>query len=234
MIVYEKIEAEELRFIYGLILDGWTDSEILNRYVSLKNHGELDFPRRIDVSFIKDKRNEFEIAAEVLKDGIKKIVNLIRTNGKDEHLSRISDVSAILLQDNLDKIMEVIKGRYIIDHQFSYSPKNTTDDGGRSSPRLDKVQLTEIIRKNVEKACKEHGVSFFFDCYISHLKATTHGDMEVAGGFWPAVEKDPYKVIQQIKTFTESKESIGDCPLCSSESHLPPFIESVYGDMLQN
>ena len=101
MIVYEKIEAEELRFIYGLILDGWTDSEILNRYVSLKNHGELDFPQRIDVSFIKDKRNEFEIAAEVLKDGIKKIVNLIRTNGKDEHLSRISDVSAILLQDNL-------------------------------------------------------------------------------------------------------------------------------------
>ena len=69
-----KIKPEELRFVYRLILEGQSDSAILNEYNHLGDIGELTFPLRTDEGFIKDRRVELNMASEVLKDSIKKIM----------------------------------------------------------------------------------------------------------------------------------------------------------------
>ena len=89
-----------------MIFEGSSDSDILNEYIHLRDIGELNFPLRTDAGFIKDRRREMEIASEVLKDSIKKIVKPFILKQREEHYAQLADISAILLRNNLNTVIE--------------------------------------------------------------------------------------------------------------------------------
>jgi len=232
----EKIETEEIRFIYKLILDGFSDSEIMNMCLSLKERGELYFPIRVDEGFIKNKRKEMEIASEVLKDSIKKIFKIFVENQRDKHVGQIVEISEILLKDNLntvaaiENISEVIHGAT---RKYLHLSKFTINDFNNIKHQVNKLQLIGMFRRNVEEACKRYGTSVLYDCYAAHLNETMGEEMNAMGGFWPAVELKPYEVIQAVKNIKDSKVLEGTCPLCNIENQLPPFIKSTYNDIFR-
>ena len=224
----EKMTADELRFVYGLILDGHSDSDILNEYASLEGKGRFDFPRRNDENFVRSRRREMEVASDVLKDSIKKIVGMLMPRRKDEHLAQITEISAVLLQGNLGTV--TVFGNV---NQFGYASKYTIRDGGKVPVNLNTSQLIEMLRKNVREATERYGTYFFYDCYGDHLNASMGEKMEAVGGFWPAVESRPYDVIKAAKSIMENKQLAGMCPLCQVENQLPPFIKTAYSDLFQ-
>lgn len=232
----EKIETKELRFIYKLILDGWSNRDILNKYISLRDSGKLNFPMRTDKGFIKNRRKEMEIASEVLKDSIKKIIKIYLPR-RNEHVAKIAEISAILLQNNLNTVTVVEnlgEAKYGFRSKYLYSSRYTIKDRNNITLHLSQSQLIEIFRRNVQNACKRHGSFFFHDCYVSHVKAIMGEEMEAIGGFWPAVERKPYEVIKTIKTIMDGEDLKGTCPLCEMENQLPPFIKSTYNDIFQS
>jgi hypothetical protein len=233
----EKLETEEIRFIYKLILDGWGDSDILNKCISLRDSGEINFPLWTDKRYIKNRRKEMEIASEVLKDSIKKIIKIYSPKLKNEHFAQIAEISAILLQNNLSTISVVENlgdAKYKFSNKYLHSYTYIIKDRNNIPNRLNRLQLIEILRRNVQDVCKRYGISFFYDCYVPHVKATMGEEMEAMGGFWPAVEIKPYEVIKAIKLIMDGKELKGSCPLCEVENQLPPFIKSIYNDVFQS
>jgi hypothetical protein len=231
----ELLGTEELRYIYKLILDGRSDSDILNMYVTLKDKGEDAVPFRADIDFIKNKRKEMEIVSEVLRDSLKEIVNISVPKQREGHLAQIIEVSAILLESNLNTIVEYpggVSGGPV--SKYAGAPVYTIKDRNDIPARLNRMELIEIFTKNVDKAVKMHGVSFFYDCYASHLQATIGKEMEEVGGFWPEVEKNPYKVIKAIVEIADRKGIKGMCPVCNMETQLPPFLKTIYSDILRN
>lgn len=233
----EKVETEEIRFIYKLILDGLSDSDILNMCISLRDSGGINLPLRIDENSIKNRRKEMEIASEVLKDSIKKIIKIYSPKLKDEHFAQIAEVSAILLQNNLSTISVVENlgdAKYKFSNKYLHSSKYIIKDRNNIPNRLNRLQLIEIFRKNVQDVCKRYGIYFLYDCYVPHVKATMGEEMEAMGGFWPAVESKPYEVIKAITLIKDGKELKGSCPLCEVENQLPPFIRSIYNDVFQS
>ncbi len=230
-----KIEPEELRFIYRLIFEDSSDSDILNEYIHLDDIGELNFPLRTDAGFIKDRRQEMAIASEVLKDSIKKIVKPFISKQREEHYAQLADISATLLRNNLNTVIER-QGEAIYGFRSEeiYWPRYTIKDSNDTLIPLSRLKLIDLFRKNVEFACKQYTFPFFYDCYLPHIKAEMP-DMEVNGGFWPQVEKQPYEVIKTIEGLAKREEFKGSCPLCSEmETQLLQFISSKYDYVAQS
>ena len=48
----------ELKFVYGLLLEGKDDSAILAEYARLQQEDQLEFPCRQDISFIEARKRE--------------------------------------------------------------------------------------------------------------------------------------------------------------------------------
>ena len=226
-----KIEPEELRFVYKLILEGHSDSDILNLYSTLNDMGKLNFPLRTENSFIQDRRVEMEIASEVLQDSIIKIIKPFIPKQRDEHYAQIHEISDILLQDNLNSIIErKSEAIYGFRSQVTYRPVYALKDKNNLPVQINRLQLIELIRKNVEKACNLCTYLVFYDYYLPHLKAEMP-EME-AEGFWPIVENRPFDVITAIKKLAEQKELPGTCPLCGDiELQLPPLIKPLYNEI---
>ena len=201
-----KIEPEELRFIYKLILEGRSDSDILNEYRCLSDIGQLDFPLRTDDSFVKDRRLEMEVASEVLEDSIKKMMGPFILKHREDHFTQLAEISVTLLQNNLrtvartEEMDNATESRYII------------KDNRNTPIELNRWQLVTLFRENVEAACERYTIVVFYQYYIPHLKASMP-EMETEG-FWPEVEKQPYEVITRIKELVKRKEHKGTCPLC--------------------
>jgi hypothetical protein len=230
-----KIEPEELRFTYKLILDGSSDSDILNAYIHLDNIGELSFPLRTDADFIQDRRQEMAIASEVLKDSIRKIVKPFLLKQREEHYAQLADISATLLRNNLDTVIErQSEAIYGFRSTEIYWPRYIIKDDNGIPVQLSRTKLIDLFRKNVEFACKQYTFPFFYDCYLPHIKAEMP-DMEVNGGFWPQVEKQPYEVIKTIEGLAKRQEFKGVCPVCSQmETQLLQFVNSKYDYVAQS
>jgi len=229
-----KIEPEELKFIYKLIFEGSSDSDILNEYIHLKDIGELNLPLRTDAGFIKDRRQEMAIASEVLKDSIKKIVKPFMLKQREEHYAQLADISATLLRNNLNTVIErQSEAIYGFRSEDIYRPGYTIKDSNNIPIQLSQMKLIDLFRKNVEFACKRYTYPFFYDCYLPHIKAEMP-DMEINGGFWPQVEKQPYEVIKTIEGLAKREEFKGTCPLCSEmETQLLQFIGSNHSNVAQ-
>ena len=231
----ETVNAEEIRFIYKSILDGWTDSEVLNKYLALKNEGDQSASSQADLSFIQNKRKEMEIASEVLKEGIKKILNMSAPKQKEGHFNQIIETSGILLENGLSTIIEYSDRTSAgFTQEYPGTAVYTVRNKNDIPVRLNRLQLIELFTKNVDKAIKMNGVSFVYDCYAAHLEASIGNEKQTAGGFWPEVEKNPYQVIKAIKNIFDTRRIKGTCPLCNIETQLPPFLKSVYSDILPN
>ena len=51
----------ELKFIYEMISEGYSDTDILSKYDELKKHGKLvSLPYREDIRFIRQRRKEYD------------------------------------------------------------------------------------------------------------------------------------------------------------------------------
>jgi hypothetical protein len=222
-----KIEPEELRFIYKLIFEGSSDSDILNEYIRLNDIGELNFSLRTDAEFIEDRRREMEIASEVIKNSLKKIVKPFILKQREEHYAQLADISAILLQNNLNTVIErQSEAIYGFRSEEINRPRYIIKDSNNIPSQLNSVKLIDLFRKNVEFACKRYTYQFFYDCYLPHIKAEMP-EMEINGGFWPQVEKQPYEVIKTIEELAKRQEFKGTCPLCSEmEAQLLQFVRS--------
>lgn len=232
-----KITTGELRFIYKLILDGCSDSDILNKYKSLKESAGHILPTWIDESFIKNKRAEMEIAAEVLKDSFKEIIKKLIPKQKDHHFAQVAEISDMLLQNNLDTVTAIensSRTTYGFRSKYAYSARYSIKDGINTPLHLNTLELIERFRKNVENACKRYSTDFFYNCYVPHIKATMGEEMEAEGGFWPTVERKPYEVIKTIKNIANGSDLKGTCPLCKMENQLSPFLKSSYNDIFQS
>lgn len=232
-----KIAPGELRFIYKMILDGCSDSDILNNYRSLKDNGDYTHPLWIDETFIHNKRADLEIAAEVLKDSFKEIIKIFIPKQKDHHMAQLAEISDMLLQNNLSTVTvseNSNRTTYGFRGKYPYSARYAIKDGNNTPLYLNTLQLIERFRRNIENACKRYSTDFFYNCYVSHIKATMGELMEAEGGFWPTVEKKPYEVIKTIKNITNGEELKGSCALCKMENRLPSFIKSTYNDIFQS
>lgn len=64
--------SEELEFVYRLFTKGAHDSDVLEEYKKLSNHGKLGYIQfREDVLFIRQRRKEFEVARRILEKGFR-------------------------------------------------------------------------------------------------------------------------------------------------------------------
>jgi hypothetical protein len=222
-----KIEPEELRFIYKLVIDGYSDAAILEEYINLHEAGKLDFPLRNSEEFIEDRRQEMEVAVQILKDGIKTMIQPLIAKQKEEHQIQLSEISAVLLQNNLNTVEESSSmGVYGLRQNGMFRYRYTIRDQNNRTVPLSRYQLFNMFRKNVETACQRYTQFVFYECYIPHLK---HEIPEIdEEGFWPQVERQPYEVITAIKNLTKLDMLRGVCPLCNDfESKIPPFIRPI-------
>jgi hypothetical protein len=59
---------DELRFIYGLLAQGFSDQDVLDKYGELSNRDKLGvLPYRQDIRFVRQRRKEFEGAQGILE-----------------------------------------------------------------------------------------------------------------------------------------------------------------------
>jgi hypothetical protein len=87
-----KPDPEELKFVYSLMANGYSDRNILEEYCRLYEKELLKFPFREDERFVKDRRKEFEAAKEVLTTQIEeKLRERIRTEVKAEQDPALSE-----------------------------------------------------------------------------------------------------------------------------------------------
>ena len=64
--------SNELKFVYEMIAEGYSDTDILAKYEELKRHGKLgSLPYRQDTRFIRQRRKEFETARKILEGKFK-------------------------------------------------------------------------------------------------------------------------------------------------------------------
>ena len=86
---------EELEFIYGLIVGGASDREVLDKYEELGHKGQLGyFPKRNDVRFIRQRRKEFEAARSILEERFTSTADPILAKIRLEHWSDLSNLAA--------------------------------------------------------------------------------------------------------------------------------------------
>jgi hypothetical protein len=230
MINRDKVSPEELRFIYKMVIDGYNDADILHEYASLNEAGNLEFPLRTSELFISDRRQEMEVAVQILKDGIQTMLQPLIAKQKEEHQTQLAEISAMLLQNNLKTVEECSStGIYGLRRNGMFRYRYQMKDHSNRTIQLSRYQLFNMFRKNVETACQRYTQFLFYECYIPHLKSEIPEIDEE--GFWPQVERQPFEVISAIKDLTRLETLRGVCPLCNDfEAKIPPFIRPMFSE----
>ena len=155
-----KPTAEELRCIYGLILRGYEDADILAEYAELYENGNLMFPCRTDKRFVRERRKELAAAEAVLQGHVKKKVDPVISKRKEEYYNRSADIAQLLLGGGLDKVTDAENAdEYQIMHE-DYVAENIAHD-----------QLIDILESNVDVACQRYSQGEVFACLMSHVEA---------------------------------------------------------------
>ena len=224
---YIKLNKEELRFLYKLIIDGYSDTDILKEYSVLHDAGDTRFPLRTSEDFISDRRQEMEVAVQILKDGIKTMINPLIMKQKEEHQQQLSEISSMLLGNDLNTVEESsTTGIYGLRKNGMFRYRYIIKDHNNRKVQLSRYQLFNMFRKNVENACQRYTQFVFYECYIPHLKNEI-AEIEEEG-FWPQVERQPFEVISAIRELSKLETFKGICPLCNDfESKVPPFVRPI-------
>lgn len=201
-----KPTPEELKFVYELILKGYSNREIMEEYTHLYEIGQLKFPLRGDQRFIKDRRKELEAASEVLQQHVKKKVDPIISKRREEHFDRIADVATLLLANDLDSVTE----NPTREDQFGIF-KYTIWHGG-SGLGITHEQLSQLLDQNIESVSDQPNDAYDLDCLLSHLKDEC--PQIKSKGFGNFVKENPYKLIEALRIFIRRKTFKGTCPVC--------------------
>ena len=201
-----KPTPEELRFVYQMILNGYSDTYILNEYARLDDMGQLKFPHRVDDRFIKDRRKELQAASEVLEEHVKKKADPVISKRREEHFERLAKVADALLDNNLHKVVPNIEGgvgepQYLIEVDWI-----------SSGYPLEKSQLTTILHENIGKVYNLFEPMYFHKNFLPHLMAEI--PMINIKGIWDFIEEQPYELIENLKILVERRTFKGTCPIC--------------------
>lgn len=226
-IATSNMEQDELRFIYKMIIDGYSDSDIREKYNTLHETGDIRFPLRSE-SYIGEKRQEMEVAVQILKDGITTMLNPLIAKQKEEHQKQLSEISAVLLSNDLNTVDESSSiGLYGLRKNGMFRYQYVIRDNHNKPVQLSRYQLFNMFRKNVETACQSFTQFVFYECYIPHLKNEI---LEIdEEGFWPQVERRPFEVISAIRELSKLDTFKGLCPLCNDfEAKIPPFVRPIF------
>jgi hypothetical protein len=185
--------AEELEFIYSCILRKLSDSEILEEM-----QGEA-FPLRTK-GFIKRRRKEFNAAKKMLEIQLKKEIDPVIVQRKQEHFGHMAEITDAIWPAGLDLAPsdEPNSAQYLL--------------GGFNEPKqVSLEELSQMLNKNLEEALAKYSI-LDVDCLEEHLEAQwTLGEYK---GLW-ALNKDyPYELIQTLRLLTRQKTFKGTCPVC--------------------
>ena len=83
----------ELKFIYTLLAEGYSDADILAKYQELEKHSKLgSLPYREDIRFIRQRRKEFETARGIFEETLKQVADPILTKAREEHYTKIHSI----------------------------------------------------------------------------------------------------------------------------------------------
>jgi len=81
---------EELKFIYNLFLEGYSDAEVLKKYEEPRKEGKLGaLPYRQDIRFVRQRRKEFEVLRALLELRIKQQLDPALEKAREDHLNNI-------------------------------------------------------------------------------------------------------------------------------------------------
>ena len=208
-----KPTAEELKFVYQLILNGYEDADILAEYARLYDDGRLMFPYRTDKRFIRECKKELETALEVAQEHLKKKVDPIIVKRKEEHFGDLADIAKSLLANGLDSVScpgwTTKRSR-----QVKYVIPNENAASGYDE--LTKEQLASRLNSNMAAILREKDW-VFRQCFIPHLKSELPGELKTKL-FYEIIEERPYQVIEILRVLAARKTFKGTCPVCEDWS----------------
>jgi hypothetical protein len=99
---------DELKFIYSLFSEGYSNADILKRYEELERHSKLgSLPFRYDIRFIRQRRKEYEAAKEILESKIEQQLDPTLAKAREDHIDEIREV--------LQELREIVKTPKIAD-----------------------------------------------------------------------------------------------------------------------
>ena len=104
---------DELQFVYGLLAQGFSDQDVLDKYGELSIHSKLGvLPYREDVRFVRQRRKEFEAAQGILeaKFKAKSVPTWVHKHWDD--LAQIASKLDARWGEHLDS------GRVVEDHDY--------------------------------------------------------------------------------------------------------------------
>ena len=197
-----KPTPEELRFVYDLILNGYSDRDVLEEYCSLYESGLLKFPFRTDPRFVKDRRKELQAAAEVLQEELKKRVDPIIAERRQQHFDQLAGIASTLLGEDI----------------YKKEPDPSWEEYGGSLPPplsdwMTNEQLTGQLRDNWDGALVTYQYNQWdFDCLVSHLKAEYPEIVPL--GLDEAIRDNPRELMQALRVVSRRKTFKGTCPVC--------------------
>lgn len=126
---------EELEFIYQLLVVGYGDADIIEKYEELKKHGKLgSLPYRSDIRFIRQRRRELEAVRRVLEKDFRRKADPVLAGYRRKHLEEVENT----IRRQKDKL-SVSSPRYApfppeLDQLLIYTP----DQGMLPFRKLDK------------------------------------------------------------------------------------------------
>jgi hypothetical protein len=200
---------EELRFVYELILDGATNREILDEYARLLEIGQLVFPLRSDVRFIKARRRELETSSGVLQEHVRRTVDPIIVKARQEHFEYLAGISNTLLSGGLHDLTVIYTPEdtdckhplyAVLQHQPSVEPvESWTQD-----------ELSRRLKENLALAHDRFGESQVNSYYLSHLKA----EIPDFKNLNTVIDDAPISYIETLKVLSNRRTFKGTCPVC--------------------
>jgi len=208
-----KPTAEELKFVYRLVLNGSEDSDILAEYARLYEAGRLMFPYRSDKRFIRECRKTLEAALEVAQEHLKKQVDPTIVKRREEHFTDLADVAKSLLANGLASVSSP-GWTTNQSHQAKYLLPSANAASGYDE--MTKEQLASQLNSNMATILKEKDW-FFRYCFIPHLKSELSEELQT-GLFSKTVDEQPYELIETLIVLAARGIFKGTCPVCEDWS----------------
>jgi len=190
-----------------LILQGYDDADIIEEYSQLYVAGTLMYPYRTDKRFVRECRKELEVAAEVLKEHVKKQVDPIIIQRRKDHFDHLADIAQGLLSGNLDNV--TAKSTKAGD-QFDIFEYTIWEGGARQG--ITRKQLSDMMDRNVELYYEQPNDTYDLDYFLHHLIAE-YPEVE-SKGFNNFAKENPYELVDILRLLARRKTFKGTCPVC--------------------
>ena len=195
--------TDELKFIYDLLAQGYSDADIIKEYEELRRQGKLGALQfRQDIRFIRQRRIEFETARIVLEGDIKKIVDPVVPKRREEHYEQLSEIASVLLSNGLDTLTK---------NDSSVSAFPYTLWSGESGTGILQELLSTYLLQNIEQLNLDSS-DFDLRNFICHLEAE-YPEIR-SKGFFNVVINNPYEIIEALRILSQKRLFKGICPVC--------------------